>query len=356
MQEEHRPLGKTWGVIVTRPTDNPFKQLSDQGLDVEPEGLIGAVRRWLSQHPDNHRLLLVIDQFEELFVTCSEPQRRRFLKQLTQLSNEPLVSVIIVMRNDFYSQFVEHELLREWLAMSGGAIDIPQTLTRSDLLDIILKPTELYRLRFQSALPDLIIRDVMQESSHANDEETAQCTTLPLLEFVLTQLWERRQQGVLTSEIYRAIDGVAGALTKWANHVLSRLGEEYLPLVERVLLTLVHLEDETSRRPDNRQPASFDSLIALGHNDSERASLQYVIQELVNERLLVIHGDRQSHESTVEIVHEALLQHWPTLQYWIARDRDFLQWQQELEQRAKAWIETNLEDVSRRDEGRLLRS
>ena len=188
------------------------------------------------------------------------------------------------MRNDFYSQFVEHEALREWLAMSGGATDIPQTLKRNDLLDIILKPAERYRLRFEPALPELIMRDVMEESSHPGDEdeETAQCTVLPLLEFVLTQLWEQRQQGVLTSDAYRAIGGVAGGLTQWANQVLTRLGEERLPLVERVFLALVHLGDETSRQPDSRQPTSLASLTALGRNDGERAALQYVIQELVN--------------------------------------------------------------------------
>ena len=357
LHEEDRPPGKDWGVIVTRPADNPFKQLSDQGLDIEPDGLIGGVRGWLSQHPDRQRLLLVIDQFEELFVSCPEAQGRLFIKQLIQLRNEPGATVIIVMRNDFYSQFVEHEALREWLAMSGGATDIPQTLKRNDVLDIILKPAERYRLRFQEALPELIIRDVMEESSHAGDEdeETAQCTVLPLLEFTLTQLWEQRQQGVLTSEAYRAIGGVAGGLTQWANHVLARLGEERRPLVERVFLALVHLGDETSRQPDSRQPASLASLTVLGRNDGERAALQYVIQELVNARLLVIHGDLQRHENTVEIIHEALLQRWSALKYWIARDRSFLQWQQELEQRAQAWIQTNPEDVSQRDEGRLLR-
>ena len=75
----------------------------------------------------------------------------------------------------------------------------------------------------------------------------------------------------------------------------------------------------------------------------------------MNARLLVIHGDLQRHEATVEIIHEALLQHWPALQHWIDRDRDFLQWHQELERRAQAWRETNPEDISQRDEGRLLR-
>jgi energy-coupling factor transporter ATP-binding protein EcfA2 len=357
LQEEHRPQGKAWGVIVTRPADNPFKQLSEQGLDVEPGGLLGAVRGWLQQHADKQRLLLVIDQFEELFVTCPEAQRRLFLKQLTHLRNEPSATVIIVMRNDFYSQFVEHEVLSEWLAMSGGATDIPQTLKRSDVLEIILKPAERSQLRFEPALPELIMRDVMEESPHAGyeDEETAQCTVLPLLEFVLTQLWQQRYQGVLTSEAYRAIGGVAGGLTRWANHVLARLGEEHHSLAERVFLALVHLGDGTNRQPDSRQPASLASLTALCRNDSERSSLQHVIQELVKARLLVIHGDIHRHENTIEIIHEALLQHWSALQYWIARDHDFLQWRQELERRAQAWRETNLEDVSQRDEGRLLR-
>ena len=357
LQEEHRPQDKAWSVIVTRPADNPFKQFSDQGLNFEPGGLIDGVRGWLKHHPDKQRLLLVIDQFEELFVTCPEAQRRLFIKQLIQLRDESFATVIIVMRNDFYSQFVEHEALREWLAMSGGAIDIPQTLKRNDLLEIILKPAERYRLRFEPALPELIMRDVMEESSHPGDEdeETAQCTVLPLLEFVLTQLWEQRQQGVLTSDAYRAIGGVAGGLTQWANQVLTRLGEERLPLVERVFLALVHLGDETSRQPDSRQPTSLASLTALGRNDGERAALQYVIQELVTARLLVIQGDKQGHENTVEIIHEALLQHWPALKHWIDKDRDFLQWRQKLEQRAHDWRETNLKDVSQRDEGRLLR-
>ena len=182
------PGSDRWGVLVACPADQPFHQLEAQGLTVASEGLAGAVQAWLEDYPKHKRLVLVLDQFEELLVTYSEELRRDFVAQLTELLEASLsVTVVLVMRDDFYSRFArEARALLPWL--ERGLVNVPLTLERDELRAIVEEPARAVGLAFEPGLVEAILEDALEAAPEG--ERRAGCSTvLPLLEFALTQLW-----------------------------------------------------------------------------------------------------------------------------------------------------------------------
>ncbi len=219
---------------------------------------------------------------------------------------------------------------------------------------MVRRPAEAVALRFETGLLDVIVDSQLEvASTPENGERVGRSTILPLLEFALTRLWDRRQDGVLTHAAYNAIGGVVGGLTQWADLAYCSLPQEQRLLARRVLTELVHLGDESQGLPDSRRRKS---LTALARGEAEQAgTLDQVIQQLANARLLVTERDPSTGQESVEIIHEALLREWKTFQDWLAKDRQFLTWRQEIEPRVRAWNETNPDQIAKRDEGKLLR-
>lgn len=352
-----------WRVIVTRPADDPFKQLATKGLMVASLGLVESVQTWLTEHPEQRRLVLVLDQFEELLTTCPEALRHDFVRQLTSLLGSPMpITVILVMRDDFYNQLVQQEALVEWLERSLGPIHIPHTLKWDEVTAIVQKPAEAVGLRFEEGLIETIVSDAMETAAFpVGEERIARSTILPLLEFALTELWQRREDGILSRRAYNAIGGVTGGLTQWADRVFYSLKtkeelreekqrEEIQRLAMRTFTDLVHIGDESQGLPDSRWHASLASLC---RNESEIADVRQVVQQLVDGHLLVTTYDMQRKEEMVEIIHDALLWEWGQLRQWLQNDRDFLAWHQEFKKRVRAWCETNVDDPTKREEYKL---
>jgi WD40 repeat protein len=342
-----------WEVIVSRPADDPFKQLAAMGFEIELKDLTESVRICLAQHTKWTRLVLVLDQFEELLTACPEALRQEFIAQLTCLLAAPLpITVVLVMRDDFYDQFVRQETLVEWLERSQGPVNVPQTLKPAEVTAIVQKPAEAVGLRFEDGLVEIIVKDAMGAAALPADEgRAARSTILPLLEFALTQLWERRKYGKLNRDAYTAIDGVTGGLTQWADRVFYELeNEEKRRKARRIFTDLVHIGDESQGLPDSRRRMS---LALLCRDESEIEEVHQVVQQLVRARLLVTSYDIQSKQDMVEIIHDALLLEWGQLKQWLQEDRSFLAWHQELERQVRAWVETNPDDPGRRDEYKL---
>ena len=347
------PSSDQWGLIVTRPADDPFNQLAAKGLEVGSQDLTGSVQAWLAQHPGQTRLVLVFDQFEELLTTCPEALRQQFVLQLTSLLAASLhITIILVMRDDFYDQFVRQETLVEWLEQSQGPVNVPQTLRQAELIDIVQKPAEAVGLRFEDGLIEIIVKDATETSALTSDEGVVtRSSNLPLLEFALTQLWERRENGMLLRNDYATIGGVTGGLTQWADEVFFGLqNEEKQRKARRIFTDLVHIGDEKQGLPDSRRRMSLDLLC---RDDRESEEVQQIVQRLTSARLLVTSYDNQSKREIVEIIHDALLLKWRMLKHWLQEDRSFLIWHQELERRVRAWVETNPENATGRDEYKL---
>lgn len=342
-----------WELVVTRPADDPFKQLAAKGFEVESQDLAACVQAWLVEHPGRTRLVLVIDQFEELLTVCTETVRQEFVSQLTSLLAASLhITIILVMRNDFYDEFVRQETLVEWLERSQGPVNVPQTLGQSEVIAIVQKPAESVGLRFEDGLIEIIEKDAMEATASTSDEGVVtRSSNLPLLEFALTQLWERRENGMLLRNVYANIGGVTGGLTQWADEVFFGLqNEEKQRKARRIFTDLVHIGDEKQGLPDSRRRMFLDLLC---RDEPEVEQVHQIVQQLASARLLVTSYDIQSKQEIVEIIHDALLLKWGMLKHWLQEDRSFLIWHQELERRVRSWIETNPEDSTGRDEYKL---
>jgi len=145
---------------------------------------------------------------------------------------------------------------------------------------------------------------------------------LPLLEFVLEELWEKRRARILLNETYDAIGGLQGAVATKADELFKGLSLAEQKILQRVFLRIVR---PSQSGPDTRRRATFSEL------PPEGAELVF---KLTNERLLVINkvSDKADIglEQTVEIAHEALISNWGTLHAWVNEDREFLLWRDRL--------------------------
>jgi hypothetical protein len=341
------PGSDRWGIIVTRPAAQPFDELIKQGLVDESYELTENVRIWMGQHAEQERLMLVVDQFEELFSMCPEAIRQDFITQVVKLLHSPLpITVVLVMRDDFYSRLTQQAALVEWLERSRGSIHVPKLLKHHELIAMVQKPIEAVGLRCEEGLVETIVQDTLETSSESEEGgQVGRSAVLPLLEFALTELWKRRQEGMLTHEAYRSIGGVAGALSQWADRAFYALKPSERQLAQRILIDQVYVGDERQGILDSRRRRTLTSLC---RNESEQEPVQAVVQQLVEDRILATDRDLQSNEETVEIIHDVLLREWGQLQQWLEADRRFLTWHQELERLVHRW-------GSRRDKNKLLR-
>jgi len=341
------PGSDRWGTIVTRPAAQPFDELSKQGVVDESYELTESVREWMGQHTEHERLMLVVDQFEELFSMCPEAIRQDFITQVVKLLHSPLlITVVLVMRDDFYSRLTQQAALVEWLERSQGSIHVPKLLKHHELIAMVQKPIEAVGLRCEEGLVETIVQDTLETSSESEEGgPVGRSAVLPLLEFALTELWKRRQEGMLTHEAYRSIGGVTGALSQWADRALYALKPGERQLAQRILIDQVYVGDERQGILDSRRRRTLTSLC---RNESEQEPVQAVVQQLVEDRILATDRDLQSNEETVEIIHDVLLREWGQLQQWLEADRRFLTWHQELERLVHGW-------GSRHDKNKLLR-
>jgi WD40 repeat protein len=277
-------------------------------------------------------LLVVADQFEELFTLTPEPNRRPFAQALLGALGKARFTLLVTLRADFYSQIITlHRELSDRLAPAQVNIG---ALTRDELRESITCPAKLVGLDFQQGLVDRILDDVGSEPGN-----------LPLLEFALTGLFSRREDRTLTFDAYNEIGGVTGALAKRAEAEFARFTPEEQTAARRLFSRLVRVARPQEGVDDTRQQVEIQAI---------DAPMEKVAQALAGRdvRLLVMGrseiGGRAGGQ-TVELAHEALIRSWDRLRGWIGEDREFLLWRQRLEVQMSEWQD------DKRDAGYLLR-
>ena len=261
--------------------------------------------------PPTARLVLVVDQLEEIFsrerVTPTE--RAGLIAVLSALARSGQVWVIATLRSDFAPRGAE---LPELLALKEGAGQYElRPPTPAELSQLIRQPARLAGLHFEAEVDTAApLDDVLRDAALQGPE------ALPLLEFTLQALYEQRTaQGILTHAAYTALGGLEGALARRAEAVFADLPAAVQAALPGVLSALVSVglgdPDSVTRRR-----APLDPLLTM----PERRAL---IEACVAARLFV--ADRADDGTAViSVVHEALLQHWPRVQAWLAANRDFL--------------------------------
>ena len=195
--------------------------LRERGLTID-----AFARDILSEQPGTDRLLLVVDQWEELYAQAkSIDDRQRFLDLILQATADGSVTVVLTLRGDFYGRALEDRAFADRLQ---NAVVNLGPMRREELKRAVTEPAAKVGLGFEDGLVDHILEEVGSEPGN-----------LPLLEFLLTELWARRERGLLTHGAYAAIGGVKGAIATRAEAELERLTPEQREALRRVMIRLV---------------------------------------------------------------------------------------------------------------------
>ncbi|MCX7826083.1 MAG: WD40 repeat domain-containing protein, partial [Verrucomicrobiae bacterium] len=346
------PGPERWEPVVIRPGGNPFGQLAARGLVGAAQDLPAAVRGWLSWRSEPTRLVLIIDQSEELLLLPDAALREAFVAQLATLLKSPLpATVVMTMRDQFYSRLIQFApVWVEWL--ERGLVNITAALTKDELTAIVQEPARATGWEFEVGLAEMIVEEAMEFSQKPSGPEVGHRAVLPLLEFALTELWHRRRDGKLTKDAYKLIGGVGSGLNHWADRVVFELSEDLRPLARRILTELVALTPEGQGHEDTRRPRLLSDLCK---HEPNRERIERLARHLVEEWLLVIRQDRTSGQEMVEFANDALLREWALLRRWLREDRRFLIWRQAISDRTAAWVASFPTDPNRRDPDLLLR-
>ncbi|WP_329384024.1 trypsin-like peptidase domain-containing protein [Streptomyces sp. NBC_01351] len=335
------PGSDRWLPVTARPRQDLLDELERGGLPgAVREGISSAVGRKLAAEPGCERVVLIIDQFEELFTQPSTgDQLRRRLTATEQITaavtSHTRLSVILIMRDDFYPQqaALAPKLLE---AAMPGLLNIPGTLSRHDLHDIVILPAQNAGAHFELGLPEQIINDVLATTPEGATTASAPVTVLPLLELTLSQLWQRRHDGYLTHDAYRRIGGVTGSLTTWCDTALDQLPPDHRPIAQRVLTSLVHSADPGRNIPAIRKQVPLHELRELAADvggEHSAKDIDEVLAALTRHRIITTHSpgvsllrDAPPALPVAELIHDALIRDWPTLREWVGQDHRFQEW------------------------------
>ncbi|MGW6705924.1 nSTAND1 domain-containing NTPase [Streptomyces sp. NPDC054956] len=269
---------------------------------------------------------LIVDQFEELFTLCADPDERRdFLAALLAARNPgSRIRVVLGVRADFHANCLAHPALAE----AARAATLPVgPLTAEEMRGAIVRPAAAAGLTVERALTARLVEEVTREPA-----------SLPLLSHALLETWRRRRGRTLTLAGHEAAGGLRGALAQTAEEVYAELGPDRAPVARRLLLSLITPGDGA---PDTRRPVPRNTLVPPASPQAAEAGA--VLDRLARARLVTLDRD------VVDLAHEALITAWPRLRGWIDTDRERLRRHRRLTQATQNWL------TRRRDAGALLR-
>ena len=334
------------GILVTEmfPGSHPYEELEAALLRVAVErpvdmigdlmaderGLLRVSKQILPD--DGSELLLVIDQFEELFsLVNSESLRASFLATLVAAATDERsrIRVVVTLRADFYDKPLEYHDFGSLLEYGTIPLMMP---SRDELARAVAGPATAVHLELESGLVGAIISDVSDQPGG-----------LPLMQYALTELVERRTTNLLTSADYRATGGVVGSLGARAEELWQSLGGSGREAIRQTFLRLVTIDDGTD---DVRRRVRRSELATL---DVSQTGLNAALTLFGAHRLISFDRDPITRGPTIEVAHEALFQGWDRLQAWVESHREGLILRRQLTTALSEW------EVAGQDDSYLLR-
>ena len=291
--------GRVWEIATLVPTDRPLHSLAAALVPIlEPEltpvdrlaeinklaghlmqgtvALRDVVADAIRMQPGTDRLLLFVDQWEELYtVVADEGARRRFLAEILDASAKGPVTLVFTLRGDFFGQALSDRALADRL--QDAQVNLGP-MTQEELVRSITEPAEKAGLLFEAGLADRILDDVGHEPG-----------SLPLLEFVLATLWEQRQGITLRHDAYERMGGVQRAIATRADAEFEKLDAAQKDAARRMLIQMVRPGEEAE---DTRQR----TILPIGNETALAA-----IRRLADARLMVTARDAASGVETAEL-------------------------------------------------------
>ena len=326
-----RRLGgsENWRIAIFRPGERPFSNLAQvfttDGISLLAKGAQGLVE--LINKVKESRLVLVVDQFEEIFtLTQDEKERERFFQCLLgglELTKDKLC-LILTMRADFFGKCGE----REYSGLAQKIKDnfVPVTsMTPEELTEAITEPAQKVGLEVERELVQMMLDDI----------QTPGC--LPLLQYTLTELWNNRQVNRLTLAEYTKLGRMNGSLRRRADEVYGELTPSEQRLAKQVFLNLTQLGEGTE---DTKRQVLKEDLV---HEQQSAQLVDLLLQKLIAARLVITSqlqgrgSEGQETVTAVEVAHEALIRNWPQLQSWISENREAIRVERKIEAGAEEW-------------------
>ena len=334
------PGSDTWFFVEMRPGGRPFEELEMalRRIATDPpatlvddlqgdRSLADAVDLVLP--PDGSELFLVIDQLEELFTHVDDEETKvRFLACLATAVSDPRsrVRVVVTLRADYFDRPLVYPEFG-WLLASRT--EVVTQLTPAELELAIAGPAERVGV---SVAPELLAEIVADSSGRPG--------ALPLLQYALTESFERGENGALTLSTYQEVGGVGGALAGRAEHLYDAMAQdEWKEATRQLFLRLVAV---TGRIEDLRRRVRRSELDSL---EGDQEAMTAAIDAFTHHRLLTSDRDPATREPTVEVAHETLLHAWPRLRAWIDASREDLRNHHRLATEAGQWEDAG-RDVS----------
>lgn len=326
------PNSRNWFIVEMTPGATPLDELEAALLGIasmpimnlrellkSPDGLSEALSYIL---PKGAELLLYIDQFEEAFTFVeNERERAHLLALLLHAVQDPLsrLRVIVTLRADFYDRPL---LYPEFGEMFRRHTEVVLPMSETELAESITGPAEQVRLYLEAGLVQAIINDVKDQPG-----------ALPLLQYALTELFERRDGPQLTLQSYNNIGGAMGALARRADEIYLQLDAQGKAATKQLFLRLVTLGEGTE---DTRRRVLRSELLSISSGTDKRI-MERTIALYSRYRLLTLDRDAATREPTVEIAHEALIREWSKLRDWLNSGREDLRMERRILQSAEDW-------------------
>ena len=369
------PGSEKWFIVEMSPGAHPLEELEIGLLRIavnQPTGLMEQLQRdergllratQLVLPADDSELVLVIDQFEHVFTLVDDnAETAHFLSSLFTAVTAPSsrLHVIITLRADFYDRPLLHpdfgNLLRQ-------RTEVVMPLMADELVRAIAGPAERVGVTLEPGLVAAIVADVNEQPS-----------ALPLLQYALTELFERRQGRHLTRKAYQLVGGVGGALGRRAEKAYAGLDKAGKSAARQLFLRLVTLGEgvkDTRRRisqselmsidfgphaaaedstgglepgesiPDGGRPAALPQPASA--MSKHAGVMEAVIEAFGRSRLLSFDRDPSTRTPTVEVAHSALFREWRRLGDWLDASRVDLRLQRQLATAEEEWLNANQE-------------
>lgn len=316
-----RPLDEL-EIALERVAAIPVTDAADTVVAVT-DGLARLVRQVLPTPGAD--LVLVVDQFEELFTQSDPTERDLFLAALADVvaDHDAPVRVVATLRADFLGEALAHPTAAQFVRDRTVMV---APLDDDHLHEVIMGPAEVVGAAVEPALATALVADATRARG-----------SLPMVQFALTEVFAAADDGVMRLETYRRIGGIEGVLRQRAEEVFASLDLDTQPAARLLFLRLVAPQPDG---PATRRRARRNELEPIP---------DAVIEAFGRARLLRFDRHEETREPTVEVTHEALFSAWPRLAEWIEDGQGDLRTLGHLTAAAAAW------EASGRDESELYR-
>jgi WD40 repeat protein/energy-coupling factor transporter ATP-binding protein EcfA2 len=313
-----------WLIRTFRPAGSPLFSLC-QTLGIPYAGQehdwAQAVQIALAENAPVRRLLLIVDQFEELFVPGME--REPFLTAILELRQVQNCALVLAMRADFYPDLMTSSL---WPVQPAQRVEIAP-LRGDALREAIERPARDVGVYLEAGLPERLLADAATEPG-----------VLPLVQETMQELWQRMERRLLPLSAYERLgsggrSGLAVAVANKADATLLDLAPEEQTIARRTFLRLIQFGEG---RPDTRRQQPLTALRAAG---DDPAVFDRTLDYLTSNRLLTVSGEQGDPDRRVDLSHEALIDGWPTLRRWVDRRREAELVRRGLEAKADEWVQ-----------------